>query len=1393
MSESDSFTHSSYSDGPRIKPLMGPENYAAWKEAVIDLLMEKELYDYTQSDPTAAHVKKDRAVGALIRGRLDQSLKHLVPAGSTAKAAWDAIVKAHEKVDQQYVMGYWSNLCNTKWVPGTSMKEHITKMRGWATAMEAAGSDTKLSDALQALSLLQSLPPTTEWKALTIALTHSGKAPTFASVASALQLRADEDAREEKAAVNQPALTALVSGSSRGDMRCHWCNIPGHKEVDCKGKRKGKPHWKTGEVWEGTRSASAANTAASSSTSSPSSSLPPARGINAMAYVTAAHRTPGTSSGQDGWVLDSGADEHFCCRREWFTDFSARPAGERSVIVGGMGHLPVEGVGTVTISLPAKGGEAPYTHAWNNVAYVPRLGSNLLGMGRVGPAGLTLSFEGDACQQIVIRTKAGQVIGHAVSTGGKLYAFTHGRTVPPPTRSESVACVARGKESSQEILSLWHERLAHLNPAAVVHLFTKGMAADGEAVARALAGSAPTATHCEPCVMGKHHRSPVPLQATDRATRPLYRLHVDLCGPMTPSYKGTHYLMLIVDDFSRFTWMTHLSQKSDALSAFIGYVAAAEAEHPDCKVARLRSDNGGEFISHAFNSWLATHGIKRELTVPYSPFQNGVVERMNRTVVEGSRTLLQAAGLPLSLWPLSCYASVYSRNRAPTTTICDRTPFEAWYGVKPNLLHMRRFGCPAYDHVRREDRAKMAAKAERRTFVGYALDSSGYLLWDGRKVVVSRDVHFVEGKLGSAEARAGEARGDTLAPPAALVPAPAAAHNPPVVPAPVQDTSDDSDDSDDDDDEKYAPQDVADNSAPIENNKQRAARIYRENQLKKLTDRNPMSSGRLDPAPSTVHSLAFIVKGGAQVDTVAPSEPRSFKEALDGPQAAEWKKAGDSEINSLLKADTYTLVPRPTDRNVIGNKMVLKIKRGKDGTIIKFKCRLVAKGYLQRYGVDYVDTYAPVARLPSIRALIALTAHHDLELHQMDVKSAYLNGDLEEEIFMEQPEGYVIPGKEHLVCKLQKSLYGLKQAGRTWHHKIDVTLKGRGFAALEADHCIYVRRQLGSIIIIALYVDDLLIAASRLADLSQFKQNLAAEFDMEDLGEASFILGIELQRDRNARTISITQSAYVTTLLDRHGMANCNPVVTPMEKSTQVQLAITPNDHQASLKEAREYQSIIGGIMYAMLCTRPDIAFAVTTLSQFASNPSELHRKALQRVLRYLRGTIYQGITYRGEGPIRSQPELLGYSDSDWGQRKDRRSITGYVFLLCGGAVSWQSKKQKTVALSTVEAEYMATTQAAKEAIWWRCHLSGLGYDVTQPTTLLSDSQGSIALAENPDQHARTKHIDIQYHFIRQHLAEKTILLRFIGTADMAADILTKALERIAHCRGMGLLGMRGA
>jgi hypothetical protein len=375
------------------------------------------------------------------------------------------------------------------------------------------------------------------------------------------------------------------------------------------------------------------------------------------------------------------------------------------------------------------------------------------------------------------------------------------------------------------------------------------------------------------------------------------------------------------------------------------------------------------------------------------------------------------------------------------------------------------------------------------------------------------------------------------------------------------------------------------------------------------------------------------------------------------------------------------------------------------------------------------------------------------------------------------------------VCKLDKSLYGLKQAGRTWHLKIDIALKREDFTAIDADQCVYVKRQAAWITIIALYVDDLLIACNDVSALKELKRQLTAQFDMEDLGEASFILGIDIHRDRVRRTISIGQSAYVTSLLERHGMSSCNAISTPMERSFKAAAIKAPDDYKATEHDIREYQAMIGGLLFAAVCTRPDIAFAVTTLAQFASNPTSTHAQAVKRVFRYLRGTVDRRITYTGAGSIDSQAELVGYCDADWGGGPGRRSITGYAFLLAGGAISWQSKMQKTVALSTVEAEYMATTQAAKEAIWWRSFLAGLGHDMSRATVIYSDSQGSIALAHNPEHHARTKHIDIQHHFIRQHVTDKTIDLQHVGTAEMAADILTKALDRVEHERGACSLG----
>jgi hypothetical protein len=470
---------------------------------------------------------------------------------------------------------------------------------------------------------------------------------------------------------------------------------------------------------------------------------------------------------------------------------------------------------------------------------------------------------------------------------------------------------------------------------------------------------------------------------------------------------------------------------------------------------------------------------------------------------------------------------------------------------------------------------------------------------------------------------------------------------------------------------------------------------------------------------------------------------------------------------------------------------VFKLKLKADNSIDRYKARLVAKGFSQIEGIDYIDTFSPVAKFCSIRALLALAAHHDLEIHQMDVKSAFLNGDLNEEIYMKQPPGFQVKGKESCVCKLQKSLYGLKQAGRAWNCKIDSTLLSLSFTRLESDHCIYVYHDGRVVIFIVLYVDDLMLISNSLPRLVTLKRRLAEMYQMKDMGEAEYILGIQILRDRANRTLDICQSGYIKTILERFCMAGCKPASTPMDYGTKLSKSDCPaTDIEREAVKAIPYQSAIGAIMYCMLGTRPDIAFAITALSQYSSNYGAKHWTAVKHLLRYLQGTQDYKLSYglkKGDG----DPVLFGYCDSDWGNDiDDRRSYTGYAFILAGGAVSWQSKKQPTTALSSVEAEYMAATQATKEAIWWRTFLSELGLVIAGSTVLITDSKGSIDLAKNPEHHARTKHIDIRHHFIREKVADGTVKMSFVGTEHMGADILTKPLAKTRHHSLLNLLGI---
>ncbi|KAJ4704584.1 Retrovirus-related Pol polyprotein from transposon TNT 1-94 [Melia azedarach] len=452
---------------------------------------------------------------------------------------------------------------------------------------------------------------------------------------------------------------------------------------------------------------------------------------------------------------------------------------------------------------------------------------------------------------------------------------------------------------------------------------------------------------------------------------------------------------------------------------------------------------------------------------------------------------------------------------------------------------------------------------------------------------------------------------------------------------------------------------------------------------------------------------------------------------------------------------TWELTKRPRDRKIITCKWVYKKKEGETSVEgIKYKARVVARGFTQREGVDYNEIFSPVVRHTSIRVLLAIVAHQDLELKQLDVKTVFLHGELEEEIYMTQPDGFQVPGKEDYVCKLKKSLYGLKQSPRQWYKRFDSYMIEIGYTRSPYDCCVYYSKATnGSLIYLVLYIDDMLIAAENKSDVQKLKDLLS--------------------------------KGYIQKILSRFGMSTAKPIDTPSAANAHLSVAFAPKSVEEKEYMSRvPYTSAVGSLMYAMVCTRPDLAQSVSVVSRFMGEPGKEHWQAVKRIFRYLKGTFDVGLIYRGD----TQCLVTGFSDSDYaGDVDSRRSMTGYVFTLGSSVVSWKATLQPTVTLSTTEAEYMALTEAAKEGIWLKGLVSDLGLHHDQ-AIVYCDSFSAIYLAKDQVHHERTKHIDVRYHFLR---SEKRIKVNKVGTADNPADMFTKPVphSKFQHC--LDLLNVR--
>lgn len=1033
---------------------------------------------------------------------------------------------------------------------------------------------------------------------------------------------------------------------------------------------------------------------------------------NAHAYSVFAASNNNNIFNSSVWCVDSGASSHLCCERRLFESFEEHI---EMISLAGENKIEAKGRGSVRI--------AECNVLLNDVLFVPELQCNFISVGKV------------AAKDIVkFNAREARILD------------SNGKTVLTAKKVGDLFLYASGKMNlffMNESESLkWHYRYGHLNVASLRQL-------SDENLVHGMKLKFPNEINCAVCLKSKCTTKPF-THSQNRASNLLEIIHTDICGPVNKdSIGGARYILTFIDDRSRFVFVYFLKNKDETFEKFREFKTMVECQTGK-KIKVLRSDNGTEFVNNNFDTYLKQHGIVRQLTVPYTPQQNGVAERFNRTLVEMARSMLVASNLDESLWAEAVNTAAYLRNRAPTRALDNSTPYEVWFNRKPVVKHLKIFGSTAIA-LNKKHHHKFRPKGIEYVIVGYSNTSKAYRLYDKstRKIVISRDVNFIENITGKDFADISITRDVDL-------------------------TSDISIKGDDMKDQLNIKSESEFESAEEDVNDPNDADCEAEEKNNSIGER--IGRGRLRVLRSGKQYNVLNLMNAADINV-----PQTVDEALSCEYSQCWWDAMQEEYASLMNNNTWELSQLPQGQKIIGCKWVFALKKNSSGKIERFKARLVAKGYAQTYGINYTETFSPVVRYETIRMIIALAAEHNLHLHQMDVSTAYLNSDLTEDVYMAQPQCFIDRQRPNSVLKLKKALYGLKQSGREWHKTLDDILRGIGFHPCSSEPCLYQRKDQSSINLIAVYVDDLLIASSNLQELNEVKTHIASKVQVVDKGPASNFLSIEIERYGETGEIDIHQRKYISDLLHQYAMDECRPVSTPLE--TKFQIACS--DENCKKVNPVEYQSLIGSLMYLAVCSRPDILHSVCKLSQKNTEPHQEHMTAARRILKYLNKTIDFKLRYKRTG----EP-IMCYVDADWGgDNESRKSYTGYVFILAGGVFSWESKKQPTVALSSTEAEYMALSSAAKEAIYLKKLLGEIQLHCPDKIMINGDNMGSLHLVKNPIFHNRTKHIDIKFHHVRDAYTNGHIDIKYCCSSNNIADILTKNLSKTCHLKFVRELG----
>ncbi|RVX14584.1 Retrovirus-related Pol polyprotein from transposon TNT 1-94 [Vitis vinifera] len=1112
------------------------------------------------------------------------------------------------------------------------------------------------------------------------------------------------------------ALAARSFNSSGGDRQkrdrpwCDYCKKPGHYKETC-WKLHGKPaDWKPKpRVDRDGRAHVAAN---SESTSVPEPSpfnKEQMEMLQKLLSQVGSGSTTGVAftanrGGMRPWIVDTGASDHMTGDAAILQNYKSSN-GHSSVHIADGSKSKIAGTGSIKLTKDLY---------LDSVLHVPNLDCNLLSISKLArDLQCVTKFYPNLC--VFQDLKSGKMIGSAELCSG-LYLLSCGQfsnqvsqasCVQSQSMSESFNSVSNSKVNKDSEIIMLHYRLGHPSFVYLAKLFPK-----------LFINKNPASYHCEICQFAKHTRTVYP-QIPYKPSTVFSLVHSDVWGPSRiKNISGTRWFVTFVDDHTRVTWVFLMKEKSEVGHIFQTFNLMVQNQF-NSKIQVLKSDNAKEYFTSSLSTYLQNHGIIHISSCVDTPQQNGVAERKNRHLLEVARCLMFSSNVPNYFWGEAILTATYLINRMPSRVLTFQSPRQLFLNsfltpMPPLLIYHSKY---------------LVAQHSFMCILKIGESMNEHQVWES----------FLEG-VPSFHSESPN--------PSQFAPTELSTPMPPSVQPPQHTNVSFSRDH---------PVSHAYSTYSTQLANENLQVYIRRRKRQELEHGSQSTCGQYIDSNSSLPEENIGEDRDGEV-------PNTIQEAL---KISEWKKAVQDEIDALEKNGTWTITDLPVGKRPVGCKWIFTIKYKADGLVERFKARLVARGFTQSYGIDYQETFAPVAKLNTIRILLSLAVNQDWCLQQLDIKNAFLNGDLEEEVYMEIPPGFEESMAKNQVCKLQKSLYGLKQSPRAWFDRFTKAVLKLGYKQGQADHTLFVKKShAGKLAILIVYVDDIILSGNDMGELQKLKKYLSEEFEVKDLGNLKYFLGMEVARSRKG--IVVSQRNTYSIFLRRPVCLDANQLI----------LLWIVRRNLVSRKKVHcrqgRYQRLVGRLIY-LSHTRPDIGFAVSAVSQFMHSPTEEHMEAVYRILRYLKMTPGKGLFFRKT----ENRDTEVYSDADWaGNIIDRRSTSGYCSFVWGNLVTWRSKKQSVVARSSAEAEYRALAQGICEGIWIKRVLSELGQTSSSPILMMCDNQAAIRIAKNPVHHDRTKHVEIDRHFITEKVTSETVKLNYVPTKHQTADILTKALPR---------------